>query len=981
MILSNKSIGIAAIALTLGFLLWGPVLHSQKTITGKVTDAVSGEALIGASIVVTGQENIGTITDIDGNYALEMAESASQLTFSYVGYIEQTKDITGNILNAALMAGELIEEVVVIGYGTQKTKEVTSAVTSVKADDFNKGNINNATQLLQGKVPGLSIAKAGGDPNAGFNIRLRGLSTFGSNTQPLLIVDGVIVDNFDAVDPQDIESFSVLKDASAAAIYGTRAANGVILIKTKGGNRDMSLVEYSGQLSFDNMANHPDVLTAGEYLSLNRAVDFGENTDWYQAITRQAVTHAHGLSFSGGSPRSTYRISANYRDGEGVALNSGYTQYNGRINFTQKAFDDRLSMDLILSSTLRDEQNPVYEAFGFATVYNPTAPLYTDEEDWSEWGGYFQRDAFNFFNPLAVLEQNERNARKLNTLWKAKADVEVFKDLIYSISYAQTNRDELYNEYFSKESYWSPRATGDHKGYAGRYTNNYDKKLFETMLNYGMNMGELETKLLGGYSYQDEIYEEFGMSAGGFLTDGFSYNNIKAATDFADGKAQINSTKNQRKLIAFFGRLSANYDDTYFLTANVRREGSTMFGENKKWGLFYGVSGGIDITKLIPIPMVDKLKLRGGYGITGNLPPDPYLSRSLFTQQGSYYSQGMFIPAYGPDRNVNPDLKWETKNDLNLGFDVSLFDYKMNLAFDYYQTDISDLILKFNVRVPPNPFPEKWLNLGQLSTSGMDIALGIQDIKLGPVSWSADLSYSRYFKSVIEKITSDEVLAESERVITDLGAPNLVGVKVIRFAEGEQVGQIIGPVFDFIDENGKMVFKDLNNDSLFVAADDVQVLGNGLPKYQLGLNNTFRLGNFDLNFFFRGVFGHSLVNVNNAKFGAPNAIAIQSGMAQVLDFADATTGPSFSDVHVEDASYVKLDNASLGYTFQSTGSRIKSFRVFVTGQNLLTFTNYSGVDPEVRYEDGDDGPLAPGIDRENTYVTTRSFSIGLNLSF
>ena len=981
MITSYKNLKKILPVIALNLMVLGSVLLGQRTISGMVTDTVSGEALIGASVVVAGQTNIGTITDFDGKYRLEVPSSARQLEFSYVGYIEQTLDISGDILNAALFAGELIEEVVVIGYGTQKTKEVTGAVTSVKAEDFNQGNINNATQLLQGKVPGLSIAKPGGDPNAGFNIRLRGLSTFGSNTQPLLIVDGIIVDNFDAVDPQDIESFSVLKDASAAAIYGTRAANGVILIQTKKGSQDLTSIEYKGQFSIDQMANYPDVLTADEYKSINRAVDFGENTNWYKAITRQALTQAHGLSFSGGSKRSSYRISANYRDGEGVALNSGYTQYNGRLNFSQKAFNDKLNLDLILSSTLRDEQNPVYEAFGFATVFNPTAPLYTEEEDWVEWGGYFQRDAFNFFNPLAVLEQNERNARKLNTLWKVKAGIDLFKGFNYSISYAQTNRDELYNEYFSKEAYWSPRATGDHKGYAGRYTNNYDKKLFETMANYEFRLADLETKILGGYSYQDEIYEEFGMSAGGFLTDGFSYNNIKAATDFADGKAKINSTKNERKLIAFFGRFSTNYNDTYFLTANIRREGSTMFGDNNKWGWFYGISAGLDITQLVKIPLIDKFKLRGGYGVTGNLPPDPYLSKSLFTQQGSYYSQGMFIPAYGPDRNVNPDLKWETKNDLNLGFDMSMFDYKMNVAFDYYETDISDLILKFNVRVPPNPFPEKWLNLGQLKTSGIDLAIGVQDIKLGPLSWSADLSYSRYFKSVIEKITSDEVLAESERVITDLGAPNLVGVKVIRFAEGEQVGQIIGPVFDYIDENGKMVFKDLNNDSLFVAADDVEVLGNGLPKYQLGLNNSFRYGNFDLNFFFRGVFGHSLVNVNNAKFGAPNAIAIQSGMGQVLDFIDATTGPSFSDVHVEDASYVKLDNASIGYTLSSKNGPIKLVRIFVTGQNLLTFTNYSGVDPEVRYEDGDDGPLAPGIDRENTYVTTRSFSLGLNLTF
>lgn len=554
-------------------------LFSQKVIKGNITEAGTKEPLIGASVVVVGNESIGTISDIDGNFSLEVPADAKQLQVTYVGYNKIVTDITGNLMNFELTTGVMIDEVVVVGYGTMKTKEVTSAVTNLNAADFNKGNINNATQLLQGKVAGLSIAKPGGDPNAGFNIRLRGISTFGSNTQPLLVVDGIIVDNFDAIDPNDIESFSVLKDASAAAIYGTRASNGVLLIKTKSGTKDVTKVEYNGQISFDQMSNHPDVLTAEEYKSLSRAIDLGDETDWYKAITRNALTHSHGLSFSSGNENSNYRVSANYRNGEGVALHSGYEQYGGRINYSHDAFNKKMNLEFMLNSTLRNEENPIYEAFGFATVYNPTAPIVTDEAEWKEWGGYFQRSAFNFYNPVSIMEQNLRNAKKLNTQWKTKLSYKILKNLNYSISYSQTLRDELYNEYFSKKAYWSPRAVGDHKGYAGKYTNNYDKNLFETMLDYGLNFNGFETKILGGYSYQQELYEEFGMSAGGFLTDGFSYNNIKAATDFTDGLAKINSYKNERKLIGFFGRLTGNYKDIFFATANFRREGSTMFGK------------------------------------------------------------------------------------------------------------------------------------------------------------------------------------------------------------------------------------------------------------------------------------------------------------------------------------------------------------------------------------------------------------------
>lgn len=957
-------------------------IDAQRLIKGTVTEAETKEPLIGATVVVVGNETIGTITDLDGNFSLDVPSDAKQLQVTYVGYNKMIADISGNTVNFALTTGVMIDEVVVVGYGTMKTKEVTSAVTNVNAEDFNKGNINNATQLLQGKVAGLSIAKPGGDPNAGFNIRLRGISTFGSNTQPLLVVDGIIVDNFDAIDPNDVESFSVLKDASAAAIYGTRASNGVLLIKTKSGTKDVTKVEYSGQVSYDQMSNHPDVLTAAEYKSLSRAIDLGSETDWYKAITRDALTHSHGLSFSSGNENSNYRISANYRNGEGVALRSGYEQYGGRLNYSQDAFNKKLNLEFMLNTTLRNEENPIYDAFGLATVYNPTAPVKTDEPEWAEWGGYFQRSAFNFYNPVAVMEQNIRDAKKINTQWKTKLAYKLMKDLTYSLSYSQTLRDELYNEYFSKKAYWSPRAVGDHKGYAGKYTNNYDKKLFETMLDYGLNFNGFETKLLGGYSYQQEFYEEFGMSAGGFLTDGFSYNNIKAATDFSNGLARINSYKNERKLIGFFGRLTGNYKDLVFATANFRREGSTMFGENNKWGNFYGISGGLDVTKLVDIPFVDKLKLRAGYGITGNLPPNPYLSQSLFVPQSSYFSEGKFVPAYGPDRNFNPDLKWETKNDLNVGFDMNMLDYKMSLSADYYKTDITDLMLEFNVSVPPNPYDKKWLNLGQLQTSGIDLALGIKEIALGKkIKWNTDLTFSKYFDSKIVKITSEEVLAESERIIAGLGAPNLIGINVIKFGEGLPVGQIIGPVFDKIDENGIMTYKDLDNDGVFNEKLDVEVLGNGLPSYQLGFSNSFVFGKLDLNFFFRGVFGHSLVNVNNAKFGAPNAIAIQSGMGQVLDFATAVNGPSFSDVHVEDASFVKLDNASLGYTFDLKNKYFKTLRLFITGQNLVTFTGYSGVDPEVRYADGGDGPLAPGIDRENTYVTTRGYTFGINFNF
>ncbi len=963
------------------FFVVGQVFGQQK-VSGTVTDADTDYPLIGVTIMTVGDETTGTITDIDGNFEMELGADVKELQFSYTGYETMVMPITVEPMIVKLGTGsEVLTEVVVVGYGTQKGKEVTSAIASVKNEDFNKGNIQNPLQLLQGKVSGLSVARAGGDPNAGFDIRLRGLSTFGANTSPLVIIDGVPGASLETVDPQDIESVNVLKDASAASIYGTRAASGVIIITTKKGQEGKTSVEYNTYISTEQVARKPDVLNAQEYLSLEGTTDYGSDTDWFDEMTRNARSHTHNLTLSGGNAKSSFRISANYRNGEGVVNKTGFEQLNARLNFNTKVLNDKLDIAVNVSGTVREEDLGVPEALGFAIRYNPTAPVTEDSLGAEEWGGYFQRDAFGFFNPVAALEQNIRDKKKKRLLFSVKGDYELLEGLKLGAFYSQTSENDLYGEYYSKRSFWTPYATKSDKGFAARFTDDRFNYLFESTLNYSKEIAGLSLTALAGYSFQDFLDEGHGTRAGGFITDGFGYNNLGAATDVKEGKAFVSSYKHKSRLIAFFGRLSLSFKDTYFATATLRREGSSKFGPNNRWGLFPGVSGGVNVTNLVGIPGVDRLKVRAGYGVTGNAPSETNLSFLKFgTQDGLFFYQGEYINAYGAITNPNPDLKWERKEDINAGIDISLLDYKLSVTADYFQSKSSDLLLSFLVRVPPNLVDNKVLNLAEMTNSGFEFSLGTTTLNLGEIGWSPNLTFTRYIETTLDKITSPEVESDGTRMLGDLGAPFLTGVQTVRVEEGKAIGQIVGPVYTGTDEAGLMTYEDINMDSMFQSNDDIAVLGNGLPKWQFGFNNTFTYKNFDLNFFIRGVFGHSILNVSNTRYGVPAAIAIQNGMAQALDFIDATNGPIFSDVHVEDASYIRLDNMSLGYSIPVAGKYFSSIRMYVTAQNLFTITDYTGVDPEVRYTDGGN-PLAPGIDRENTYFATRGYTFGLNLKF
>ncbi|NOZ47081.1 MAG: SusC/RagA family TonB-linked outer membrane protein [Chlorobi bacterium] len=978
--------------LFIGIFALSFVYAQERTITGTVTSSDDGSTLPGVSVVVK-ETTVGTITDMNGKYSLQVPEDATILEFSFVGMITEEAEIGDKTVIDMVMVSDIMQlgEIVAVGYGTQKVKEITSAITSIKAENFNQGNINNPTQLIQGKVAGLAITHPGGDPNAANTIRLRGLSTFGANTEPLIIVDGIQGASLNSVDPQDIASMDVLKDASATAIYGTRGASGVILITTKKGVYDKSKgvqkpnISFNTYLTSEKIDRKLDVLTPDEYLSFPNATDFGSRTDWMDEITRKGISNVQNLSIDGASETSSYRISVNHRKGNGVVLKSGFEQLNGRLNFTQKAMKNMLTFNLILASTMRNETYSPGEAITAVAKFNPTAPIMADDDFSKEWGGYFQRQAFAFYNPLAIIEQSTLNGKKKDNTGSFKVDFEPFKGINFnplkgfkiSAFYTQSRNDELYGDYWSKNSYYNPYSLGSHDGFAKKRYVEKTNQLAEFIGNLNKNIGKLNVRFLAGYSYQVDYKDEMWIYGKGFLSDAFLYNSMGTASGTLTTKEATYSYKSVTKLAGMFGRLNLNYNDAIFLTSNIRRDGSSMFGKNNRWGVFPGLSVGTDLTKFIAIPFFDKLKLRGGYGETGNLPRYPYLSQRRFNVSNlQFFYDGEYIQAFEVGQNDNPDLQWEVKKETDIGLDFSMFYYRINGTIDYYKSISSNLIIKKTEVSGANINAETWQNAGGLENSGLELTLNIKAIESNDFTWSTDINFTKYLNTKLEN-TGDSTF------IGELGAPYFTGINTIVVMEGKELGQIWTPVFTGIDSTGTMTVQTYT-DTSNIEHVLYKNVGNGLPEFQIGWGNTFNYKNFYCNFFVRGVFGHSLINVNNARYGDPTVIGIQSGMGITEDYKDYTGGTKWSDIYVEKASYLKLDNFSIGYKYELKNTDyIRNVNFYVSGQNLFTITNYSGVDPEVRYGDSnnDNNPLAPGIDRENSYFTTKTITFGVVVGF
>ncbi len=957
-------------------------------VSGKVTDE-QGQPLPGVNIIEKGTTN-GTSTDADGKYLLSVSGENTVLIFSFIGYITEERTPGSQSVIDVTMTPDIstLSEVVVVGYGIQSQKEITSSIVSVKSEDFNRGNVSNPAQLLQGKVPGLTVARAGGDPNQPFVIRLRGLATLGANSEPLIIVDGFIGASFNSIDPNDIESIDVLKDASAGAIYGTRASSGVIIITTKsGGKKSKPILEYSAFAALEEISNSIHVATPEEFLEYG-GQDLGYRTNWLDQVAGTGVTNVHNIAVSNNVGDLSYRASFNYRSVEGVLKGTGFDQLNGRINITQKLLNERLKLTAIVSNTRKESTIGYAQALRYSMNFNPTAPVYVNNDPSQ---GYFETNVQDVFNPVALNELNTNINRTSTLLTNFAVTYEAVKGLNFSANYSFQTVEILGGTYLHSESIFGSPSGQSRNGIATRTSDVNTNELFEMTGNYEAKWGKLKYSLLSGYSWNEQVGDNFSAQNTDYISNDVTFDNLGLGQGINNKLASVGSAREEARLISFFGRTNFNFADTYFLSASLRHEGSSRFGDNNRWGDFWAISGGVNINELVAIPKVDALKLRIGYGVTGNLPSQNYAYLETLGSGSLGYVNGTYVSSIQPSSNPNPDLKWEKKGEFNAGLDFSLLDFRLTGSVDYFNRNTKDLLNTISVPTPPNLYGSTLVNIGEMKTTGAELAFNYKAIQKNDFTWTIGTNYSSYVTTLNKYNNNDSTVIYRGNI----GAPGLNYTYIIKVADGERIGQIVSSPFVRYDENGRSVMRDRNgNETLTRDTRDFVTVGNGLPKFSMGLNNTFTYKNFDLNVFLRGVFGHSLANINRAYYEHPSLTGRYNIVITDKFNADDTETEAWHSNYVEKASFVRLDNATLGYNFKlRESSKLRSIRLYATGQNLFTITNYTGSDPEARYYDT--GPitegnsqstysgdiLTPGIDNRVTYFPTRTYTFGLNVTF
>ncbi|MEY4332872.1 MAG: hypothetical protein RI995_1931 [Bacteroidota bacterium] len=969
-------------------LLFSLGAFAQDVVSGKVTDAGDGSGLPGVSIAVKGTTK-GTQTDVSGNYKVS-ASKGSTLVFTFVGYVKKEVTIgTASTIDVALAADtKSLEEVVVVGYGTQKRKEISGTVTSLGSREFNAGVVTNPLAAAQGKVAGLVITQASGDPNSTPTVRLRGTGSLNAGSEPLYVIDGVIGAPIQNVAPEDILSMDVLRDASSAAIYGSRGANGVIIINTKRGKSGVPSVDYSAYVGSETISQRPDLLNAADFRAAaakynQKFDDLGANTDWLGVITRAAVSQNHNLAVSGGSENLAYRASVGYLDQTGTLLGSGKDRMTGRLNLDAKAIGGKLNLKFNMSAMQTNAQITDTRAIGFAMNMRPTDPVYNAD------GTYFQiPGTFANFNPKAVLDNKYQKERLHDFLFNTQATYALTKDLTLGVAgtlRTQTNDGSA----FSKSTPGNLLSTVGGNA-ATRYLNSITDKQFETTLNWNKKLNDVSNlSILGGYTYQDVVADGFAAGNNNFLTDAFEANNLGSGLGIRTNPNLISSYKNEYKLVSFLARAQYSLMNKYFATVNVRRDGSTKFGDNNKWGTFPSVSVGWTLSEepfLKGNQNIDNLKLRVSWGRTGNSEGiRPLLSKSFYGANGSYYdgSADDFLPAYAIQSNPNPNLKWEINENYGAGIDFSLLKGKVSGSLDYYTRSTNDLL--YTVNVPQEKgyvYPTMLVNIGSVKNQGVELTLTYQWLE--NKDWSVSSTFAGSFnKNEVVSLKNDQFAAPDQVFLSTSLGSFIRGTSNVNFSvlqAGHPIGEFYGAIVDRI-ENGKYVFKDLNGDgTIDPNAADRTYIGNPNPVFVGSLTTSVRYKDFDFQFMLNSNLGAKIVNTNRLLLGRQDGRiaesgALKSALTSVIN--DERTIPM--DYYVESGDFLRIGNASLGYNFPVKGV-FKRARVYIAGNNLALFTKYTGVDPEVSQRLAI-GSAAPGVDVRETYYKTRAFTAGVNLSF
>ncbi len=967
-------------------------LSMSAQITGTVLEASTDFPVIGASVVEVGTTN-GVITDFDGNFVLNVAEGA-QIQISYMGFAAQTLAAKDGMIVKLEEDTHVLQEVVAIGYGSQTKKEITGSVASVKADDFNKGAFNSAEGLLQGKVAGLTMSKNdGGDPTSrSFSVQIRGAGSLTGSTTPLYIIDGVPGASMNNINPNDIESMDVLKDGSAAAIYGTRANAGVIIITTKKGKEGKTQVEYNGTVSTANTAGRIKLFGRDEFLAAG-GINYGSETDWYKEITRVPVSTEHNIALSGGMKNVDYRASINYKLNQGLAKNSDFQEIMARASVNQHALNDILEFNYNASYSKTNSSWVSHDAYQQAMKYNPTMPVYADPSDpnYVKYGGYYQNfDKSGFSNPVAIINQPTDNGGDQTFLGSIRATIKPIAGLRISAfgSYQYWNRST--GKYLPSNS-----VAGNGVGGNAEKSNDFNTtRMFEATAQYTNEIHNNAFTILVGYAYQDFVSESFRASNTMFPTDDFLYNNLglgEGLNNLANGGSKdgigISSWKEEWKLASAFARINYNYDQKYYINASIRAEGSSKFGANNRWGYFPAVSASWLITNedfMRGQEVVDDLKLRAGYGVTGNMPGDcyPWIGRMGKNEDYAFFGDNK-VATWSLGTVPNPDLKWETKHEVNVGVDFSFLGGRLSGAIDYYNRTTRDLLYWYAVDASKYEAGSMLLNLGSLQNQGVELALNGLAIDRKNFTWNLGLTMA-HNKNKVLSLGNDEFIfpeADKQRGGVGDGSVGWTSQKFQILEEGESVGNFYGFKFSRIGEDGTFYGIDANGlEKKFsqLKGKDKVILGNALPIITWGLSSSMAFYNVDFSFNLRGAIGGKLLNTKRLAYGNNSSLA--SGNMIVSPDNGITPPKVMTDYYLESGTYAKLGDVTIGYTFQlkdDVKKYLTNARIYITGQNLATLSSYSGVDPETVNMSG----LEPGVEGVSYYPIPRTFMLGVSLTF
>ena len=967
---------------------------SENTIQGVVTDA-NGEPIIGANIMIEGTTT-GTITDFDGRFTLDVPENAT-LQISYIGFVSQNvkvngrKDITVKLVEDA----KTLDEVVVVGYGTMKKSDLTGSVSSITSDNFKLGTDLTPQQLMQGAFSGVNISQNSGKPGGSNTIRVRGGTSISASNDPLYVIDGVPIstsagvnqsnistattDFFDQepinplsnINPNDIESINILKDASATAIYGSRGANGVIMITTKKGKAGVRQLDYSFNLGISTVANKLDVLTGDEYrqtvtdlgLTLD---DKGMNTDWQDVIFRTAISQNHYVSFMSGSEKTSYRASAGYSNQNGIMEGSGMKSANARVNINHKALNDKLKLNLNISYGETDsDQAPVSNTVGSemgssmlyeAYVFNPTYPIYDEN------GDYYDVPPYRV-NPASFAKEllDERGTSQF--LGNLTADWNFYKPFTLQVNVGYNKNTISRNSYISK----SNLLGNSNNGYVTVQKLSDYSKLLETILKYNQSFGKHHIDAMIGYSWQYFYGEGQTTKAYGFLSDNFKWYSLAAAQTVES----ISSYAESNTLISMYGRVNYNYADKYLLTATVRRDGSSRFGSGNKWGVFPSVAASWRISQedFFQNDVMSDLKLRVSFGITGSQEIGNYNSLStLGASTNGYLVGGEKVTIVLPQQYTNPDLKWEQTAQTDVGIDFGFFNGRIRGSIDYYYKKTTDLLL--SVAVPsPSLITTQIANVGTVTNQGIELDLAFDLMRRKNFSWEANLNLS-HNKNEVVSLSNDKWTGDNMQVAPCQGQ-GLSGTYAQLIMPGQPIGTFYGKRFIGIVDGVEQFAND----------GESEVIGCAQPDLTFGLGTNLQYKNWTFSLNFRGSIGNDVYNctANNLAYlsNLPGRNVLREAVTSGVNRDQAKV---FSSRFIEDGSFVRLDNISLGYNFSLPKLYVSNARIFVSAQNLFTITGYSGADPEVNSEISRTGVAPLGVDYLS-YPRARTFSMGVNLSF